>query len=77
MDMQIYFFEVGCDEERFAGLLSEEERELCNRHMGKYPVSFVYLKEVTGSICKKRKECCAKSVEKKSGDFNLSCSAKS
>lgn len=77
MDMLRYFFEFGCDEALFAGLLIAEERELCDRHMGKYPVNLVYLKEVTGSICKKRKECCAESVEKKPGDSNLSCSAKS
>lgn len=42
------FFESGTDPSLFAGLEIAGERELCERHMGKYPVLSVSLKDVAG-----------------------------
>ena len=40
------FFEIGTDPSLFGGLAISRERELCERHMGRYPVVFVSLKGV-------------------------------
>ncbi len=40
------FFEIGADSSLFDGLEISREKELCERHMGKYPVVFVSLKGV-------------------------------
>ena len=40
------FFEIGADLSLFEGLAISRERELCELHMGKYPVVFVSLKSV-------------------------------
>ncbi len=48
LDMLRSFFEIGTDPSLFAGLEIAEERELCEQHMGKYPVLSVSLKDVAG-----------------------------
>lgn len=48
MSMLKCFFEFGCDGTLFQGLDISKEKELCSKHMGKYPVIFISLKEVTG-----------------------------
>ena len=48
MSMIRYFFEIGCDKNLFEGLNIAKEKELCNCHMGKYPVVSVSLKDVDG-----------------------------
>ena len=40
------FFEIGADPSLFEGLAISREKELCEQHMGKYPVVFVSLKSV-------------------------------
>ena len=42
------FFEIGADPEDFSGLAIAEETELCQRHLGQYPVIFLTLKSVEG-----------------------------
>ena len=46
MSMLKYFFEYGCDRELFEGLAIEKEKELCQEHMGNYPVLSITLKGV-------------------------------
>lgn len=46
MNMLKYFFEYGCDSRLFDGLRIAEEKELCEKYMGKFPVVFVTLKDV-------------------------------
>ncbi len=46
MNMLKYFFEYGCDSRLFDGLKIAEEKELCEKYMGKFPVIFVTLKDV-------------------------------
>lgn len=46
MSMLKYFFEYGCERELFDGLKIAEEKELCEKYMGNFPVIFVSLKDV-------------------------------
>lgn len=48
MDMLKNFFEIGCDRELFDGLKISGEKELCEKHMGQYPVIAITLKDVSG-----------------------------
>ena len=48
MSMLKCFFEIGGDTNIFDGLRISQEKELCETHMGKYPVVFVSLKGVDG-----------------------------
>ena len=48
MSMLKCFFEVGGDKSIFDGLRVVQEKELCDTHMGKYPVVFISLKGVDG-----------------------------
>ena len=49
LDMLKSFFEIGTDAALFEGLEIGKEAELCERHMGKYPVIMISLKDVTGA----------------------------
>ena len=49
MDMLKRFFEVGADAALFEGLEISGERELCEQHMGKYPVISISLKDIDGN----------------------------
>ena len=46
MNMLKTFFEVGADVSLFDGLDISRETELCEQHMGKYPVILLSLKDV-------------------------------
>ena len=46
MSMLKYFFETGTDSRLFDGLVISEEKELCERYMGKFPVISISLKNV-------------------------------
>ncbi len=48
MNMFRCFFEIGADASLFEGLDISRERELCEQHMGKYPVIHLSLKDVEG-----------------------------
>ena len=48
MSMLKCFFEIGGDTSIFEGLCVSQEKQLCEAHMGKYPVVFVSLKGVDG-----------------------------
>ena len=48
MSMLKSFFEIGGDTSIFEGLCVSREKQLCEAHMGKYPVVFVSLKGVDG-----------------------------
>ena len=48
MSMLKCFFEIGGDTSIFDGLRVSQEKQLCEAHMGKYPVVFVSLKGVDG-----------------------------
>ncbi len=48
MSMLKCFFEIGSDLELFAGLNIMQEKELCEKYMGKFPVISISLKSVGG-----------------------------
>ena len=48
MTMLRTFFEAGRDRSLFDGLEISREKELCDKHMGQYPVIFLTLKGVEG-----------------------------
>ncbi|MEZ3436726.1 MAG: ATP-binding protein [Lachnospiraceae bacterium] len=48
LDMLKAFFEIGTDARLFEGLKIEEEKELCEQYLGKYPVISISLKDVGG-----------------------------
>ena len=48
MSMLKCFFEIGGDKSIFDGLKVAQEKQLCETHMGKYPVVFISLKGVDG-----------------------------
>lgn len=48
MSMLKYFFEIGSDKALFDGLAISRNTQLCERHMGKYPVVSITLKGVDG-----------------------------
>jgi hypothetical protein len=48
MNMLQTFFEIGCKQELFEGLAVTQEKELCEKYMGQFPVVSVTLKNVAG-----------------------------
>lgn len=56
MDMLRTFFEIGTDPSLFQGLQISEEADLCEAHMGKYPVISISLKDVEGSSFEEAKD---------------------
>lgn len=46
MSMLKSFFEIGTDPKLFDGLAISNEKELCEKYMGKYPVIFISLKSI-------------------------------
>ena len=48
MSMLKSFFEIGSDPALFHGLKITQEKELCEKYMGKFPVIFISLKSVDG-----------------------------
>ena len=48
MSMLKAFFEIGADPAWFEELKISKEKDLCDKHLGKYPVIFMSLKEVSG-----------------------------
>lgn len=48
MSMLRYFFEIGTEKRLFDGLAISKEKELCEQHMGQYPVISISLKGVEG-----------------------------
>ena len=48
MSMLKSFFEIGTDESLFNGLYISHNKQICDDHLGKYPVIFISLKGVEG-----------------------------
>lgn len=49
MSMFKYFFEYGCDKTMFQGLDIEQEKNLCEAYMGKFPVISISLKDINSN----------------------------
>ena len=48
MSMLRYFFEIGTDASLFDGLYIAQNKEICEKYLGKFPVIFLSLKSVDG-----------------------------
>ena len=46
MSMLQYFFEYGCSAQHFSGLKISQEKEICEKYMGKFPVISISLKDI-------------------------------
>lgn len=57
MSMLRYFFEIGTDTSLFDGLYISNNKELCEKYMGKYPVIFLSFKNVDGSNYEETMKC--------------------
>ena len=55
MSMLKYFFEIGTNPSLFDGLYISSNKELCEKHLGQYPVIFLTLKSVEGDNFEKAK----------------------
>ena len=54
MSMLKCFFEIGGKQDLFEGLEIADEKELCDKYMGKFPVVSISLKGVSGDSLKPR-----------------------
>lgn len=69
MSMLKYFFELGCDSALFDGLEILEEKELCSKYMGKFPVISVSLKDVSGTDFQEAKGMLRRMIGKEASRF--------
>ncbi len=65
------FFEIGTDPSLFEGLAISRERELCERHMGKYPVIFVTLKDIEGNDFRTACRMAANKISQEASRFDF------
>ena len=56
MSMLKTFFEIGCDKKLFQGLKISEEKEICQKYMGQFPVISISLKGGEGRTFDSAKE---------------------
>lgn len=71
MDMLKTFFEIGTDPALFDGLKIAEETEICERHMGKYPVISISLKDVAGTTFQTAYDMLGLEVSREARQFKL------
>ena len=71
MSMLKYFFEIGTDTSLFDGLYITNNKSLCDKHMGKYPVVFLTLKDVGGFTFEEAKYQIIELVAKETERFDF------
>ena len=71
MSMLKSFFEIGADSALFEGLYISRNKQLCEEHMGKYPVIFLSLKNVEGLNFEAAKYQMLELVAKEAGRFDF------
>ena len=71
MSMLRYFFEIGTDKSLFKGLYISQNRQLCEEHMGKFPVIFFSLKGVEGFSFEESILCLAELIESEARRFKF------
>lgn len=69
MSMLKSFFEIGMNPALFRGLKIAEERELCEKYMGRFPVIFLSLKNVEGLSFEAAKTSLKYTLGKEAGRF--------
>ncbi len=71
MSMLKNFFEIGTDPSLFDGLAISREKELCEKHLGQYPVISLSLKDVWGDDFESAKRNLWDLVEKEANRFDF------
>lgn len=71
MSMLKYFFEIGCDPSLFDGLAVLQEKELCEKYMGNFPVISISLKDVAGEDFKNARGMLATMVGGEASRFHF------
>ena len=71
MSMLKYFFEYGCDSSLFEGLAIAEERDLCEKYMGKFPVVSITLKGVSGRSYETAKGMLCNTIKEEARRFSF------
>ena len=71
MSMLKSFLEIGADPALFEGLYISRNKQLCEEHMGKYPVIFLSLKNVEGLNFEAAKYQMIELVAKEAGHFDF------
>lgn len=69
MSMMKCFFEIGTNKTLFDGLYISDNHQLCEEHLGKYPVVFLKLKEVSGLTFDESKRQLKKLISEESNRF--------
>ena len=69
MNMFKCFFEIGADASLFEGLDISKERELCEQHLGKYPVISLSLKDVEGGSFETAYDCLGMLISEEASRF--------
>lgn len=71
MSMLKAFFEIGSDARLFDGLYIAQNKELCAKYLGKYPVIFISLKGVNADSFAKAKVMLAKIINEEARRFQF------
>ncbi len=71
MNMFKTFFEIGADASLFEGLDISKETELCEQHMGKYPVISLSLKDVEGGEFETAYDCLGMMISAEASRFDF------
>ena len=71
MSMLKAFFEIGSDARLFDGLYIAQNKELCAKYLGKYPVIFISLKGVNADSFTKAKVMLAKIINEEARRFQF------
>ncbi len=71
MSMLRAFFEVGTDKSLFDGLDIVQNKKLCDEYMGKYPVIFASLKDVSGLTFEEAQYSLTKQIVKEAKRFRF------
>lgn len=71
MSMLRYFFDIETDKTLFDGLYISRNKQLCEEHMGKFPVIFLSLKGVDGLTFSEARFCLAELIESEARRFKF------
>ena len=71
MSMLKSFFEIGADKQLFEGLSISENKELCDRYQGKFPVIFISLKNVDGLSFEEAQYCLMEQIGTEAERFSF------
>ena len=71
MSMLYHFFRMGTDPSLFDGLYISQNKDICEKYMGKYPTIFISLKDVDGLTFEKAKYRLTEIIVKEARKFDF------